>query len=251
MRKVTSNAQLTNNYNDIIRDRRYFGDNNALTTSVWNTDETILFQAGQGQVVKNLTTNADVTMRKSDTSLFNSNGIIPNAQKFTILAIGIDIHLANVQATSPYSDDTVTAIDVTPDTTVNPYPLVDAIRTQGVFSLYKNSTEFLEEGNVQDYPCGLYNSGWGSDGSANVPALAAGAQAAYAVGGFIMAQNGMNFRPLTVWHILDELDQFHGRFQMSRPLTLTGTQLVGFIDFCLVGQADVSRKSTNLVSNWA
>lgn len=231
--------------NDIIRHRAYFGDNDPLVASVWNTDEIALFNAGQNDVVKNITTGADVTMRKCDTSLFSSQGLIPKAQKFTIMAIGIDVHLANVQANVPYSDDAITQIDVNPVQTLNPYPLVDAIRSQGVFSLYRNATEFLEEGNVADYPCGLYNSGWGSDGSADVPAVTAGPlQAAYSQNGFILAQNGMTFRPLSVWYELTELDQFHGRFEIMRPLLLTGTGLVGYVDFLLVGQADTNRKSS-------
>lgn len=251
MRRVDSNAILSAKYNDVIRDRRYFGDQSALTASTWGTDEVILFNSGQGEVTKNLTTGADVTMKKCDTSLFNANGIIPNAQNFVVMAIGIDIHLANVQSTTPFSDDTVTNVDVTPDQIVNPYPLVDCIRSFGTFSLYRNSTEFLEEGNVADYPCGLYNSGWGSDGSASVPALAGGNQNAYAVNGFILAQNGMTLRPLTVWHVLNQLDQFHGRFQMCRPLTLTGTQIVGYIDFLLIGQANVDRTSLQKIANFS
>lgn len=239
-------------YNDILRYRVYFGDTNPATASVWTTDEILLFNSGQGEQVKNVTTNATVTLRKCDTSLFNSNGIIPNAQKFTIMAIGIDVHLANVWPTTPYSDDTITDIDVNPLQGVNPYPLVDNIRSQGVFSLYRNSTEFLEEGNVSDYPCGLYNSGWGGDGSATVPAAAGFTPGAeYQVNGFIVAQNGMAFRPLTVWHELQQLDQFHGRFQMCRQLTLTGTGIVGYIDFLLVGQADVDRSSPQLIQSFA
>lgn len=240
-------------YNDIMRYRVYFGDADPNAASVWSTDEVILFNKGQGEVVKNVTTQADVTLRKCDTSLFNSNGIIPNAQSFTIMAIGIDIHMANVQGNVPYSDDTITQIDVNPVQTVNPYPLVEYLRSQGVFSLYRNSTEFIEEGNVADYPCGLYNSGWGSDGSAEVPALgpAASTQEAYSVNGFIIAQNGMAFRPLTVWHKLSALDQFHGRFEVCRPALLTGTGLVGYIDFLLLGQADVDRNSQQLVQSFS
>ena len=248
MRRVSANQILTGKYNDIIRDRRYFGDNDPQVASAWGTDEVVLFNAGQNEVVKNLTTNADVSMKKCDTSLFNSNGIIPNAQNFVVMGIGIDVHLASVQATTPFSDDTVTAINVAPDQIVNPYPLVDAIRSFGSFSLYRNSTEFLEEGNVADYPCGLYNSGWGSNGA---NAGHANGAAVPATEGFILAQNGMSFRPLTVWHVLNQLDQFHGRFQMCRPLTLTGTGIVGYIDFLLIGQANVDRKSLQQVADFS
>lgn len=251
MRNMSIKDQvIVSKANDIIRHRTYFGDADPLVASVWNTDEIQIFNLGQGEVSKNVTTGADVTMRKCDTSLFSNNGLIPKAQSFLVMAIGIDIHLANVAPNVPYSDDAVTQIDINPVQGVNPYPLVDQVRSQGVFSLYRNATEFLEEGNVADYPCGLYNSGWGSDGSADVPALAAGAQAAYSVGGFIVAQNGMNFRPLTAWYLLTELDQFHGRFEMQRPLLLTGSGLVGYIDFLLVGQANVDRKSQQMVQTW-
>lgn len=253
MRNMQNSAQvIKSKYNDIMRYRLYFGDQDPEASSVWSTDEVILFNKGQGEVVKNITTGADVTLRKCDCSLFNSNGIIPNAQSFTVMAIGIDIHDANVQGNVEFSDDTITQIDVNPVQGVNPYPLVNNIRSQGVFSLYRNSTEFLEEGNVADYPCGLYNSGWGSDGSAEVPALgpAASTQAAYSQNGFIVAQNGMAFRPLTVWHVLEALDQFHGRFELCRPLLLTGTGIVGYIDFLLLGQADLDRSSRQLAQNF-
>lgn len=248
----STSQEIKSAYNDIMRYRVYFGAANPATASVWDTQPTTVFNKGQGSVAKNITTGADVTLRPCDTSLFNENGLIPKAQSFQVMAIGIDIHLANVQANVPFEDDTITQIDVNPVQGVNPYPLVDAVRSQGVFTLYRNSTEFLEQGNVADYPCGLYNSGWGSDGSADVPAVTAntGAQAAYSVNGFILAQNGMAFRPLTVWHVLDELDQFRGDFQMSRPLLLTGTGIVGYIDFLLLGQINVDRKSPQLVQNF-
>lgn len=243
-------GKLLQAYNDIMRYRVYFGDANPATASILTTDEVTVFNKGQGSVVKNISTGADVTLRKCDTSLFNDNGIIPNAQRFTIMAMGIDIHLANVAPNVPYSDDTITQIDLNPVQTVNPYPIVDYIRSQGVFTLWRNSTEFLEEGNIADYPCGLYSSGWGSDGSAEVAEVLGGDQAAYNVNGFILAQNGIAFRPLTVWHVLDELDQFHGRFQLQRPALLTGTGIVGYIDFLLLGQADVDRTSNNLVQSF-
>lgn len=247
---VITGSAIKSKYNDIMRYRLYFGDQDPLAASLWSTDEVVLFNKGQGEVVKNITTGADVTLRKADCSLFNSNGIIPNAQAFTVMAIGIDIHLSNVWGNVEYSDDTITQIDVNPVQGVNPYPLINAVRSQGVFSLFRNSTEFLEEGNVSDYPCGLYNSGWGSDGSAEVSGLAGGVQEAYNVNGFIVAQNGMSFRPLSVWHVLDALDQFHGKFEMCRPLLLTGTGLVGYLDFLLLGRADVDRNSKQMVASY-
>lgn len=235
-------------YNDIMRYRVYFGAADPAAPSLWTTDPIVLFNKGQGAVTKNATTGADVTLRKCDCSLFNDNGLIPNAQTFTIMAIGIDIHMANVQANVPYDDDTITEIDINPVQSVNPYPLVDFIRSQGVFSLYRNSTEFLEEGNVADYPCGLYNSGWGSDGSADV--VDAGGDADYHVNGFVVCQNGMAFRKLTVWHVLESLDQFQATFQVCRPALLTGSGLTGYIDFNLLGQADLNRTSKQLVAQF-
>ncbi len=246
----TTQSSIHASYNDVIRDRRYFGTSDVAGASVWTTDEIRLFEDGQGQIVKNITTGADITQRDCDTSLFTNNGIIPNAQNFTIMAIGIDIHLSNVQAAVPFEDDTITQIDVNPVQVVNPYPLVEYLRSQGVFSLYRNSTEFLEQNNVADYPAGSYNSGWGSDGSSVVPALSGGDQETYNVNGFIMCQNGMAFRPLTVWHELASLDQFHGRFAVQRPALLTGTGLVGYIDFLLLGQCDLDRKSVQLVQHF-
>src|ERR1035437_601422 len=239
MRNMTlTGSALKSAYNDVLRYRVYGGGADTGAASLFSTDPVVLFTQGQGTVSKNVTTGADVTLRQCDTSLFNSNGIIPNSQSFEVMAIGIDIHLANVQGNVPFEDDTITQIDVNPVQTVNPYPLVEYIRNQGVFTLRRNSTEFLEQGNISDYPCGLYNSGWGSDGSASVDI-----DADYHVDGFIMAQNGMAFRELTVHHVLSQLDQFQGQFQMSRPALLTGTGLVIDIDFLLVGQANVDQQS--------
>lgn len=242
-------------YNDIMRYRVYVGDENPATASVITTDDVMLFNHGQNDLVSNLSTGAAVTLRECDTSLFNSNGIIPNAQNFTVMGIGIDVHIANVQAHVPYADNTVSTIDAVPETKVNPWPLLDTIRSQGVFELWRNSTELLEQGNVADYPCGLYAGGWGSNGNADVPAVtqgtAAGLQAAYTVNGFVVAQNGMAFRPLTVWQELQELDQFHGKFKMCRPVSLTGTGLVFYIDFLLIGQIDLNRQSNRSIQSFA
>lgn len=239
-----ADTNLGNSYNDIIRSRLYFGAANPATASEITTEEFRVFNKGQGTVIKNISTQADVTLKTCDTSLFNDNGIIPNAQKFTVMAIGIDIHLANVQANVPFEDDTIPEFDLNPAQVVNPYPIVDWMRSQGTFSLYRNSTEFLEQGNFADYPCGLYNSGWGSDGSAD------GQADADPVNGFVLAQNGMAFRELTVWHELVSLDQFHGRVQFSRPALLTGTGIVGYVDFLLVGQADVSRSTPAMIQSF-
>jgi len=250
MRKVETPTKLIGSFNDIIRDRRFFGDADLAAQSVWGTEETRLFENGEGSIVSNLTTGAPCRLRKCDTSLFN-NGIIPNSQNFVVMAIGIDIHLSNVRAQVPYTDNTIQTIDVSPAQVNNPYPLLDAIRSFGTFDLYKNATDFMEGGNVSDYPCGLYVSGSGSDGSSVVPATAdGGEQDTYNVNGFVVLQNGMAFRPLTVWHVLEELDQFYGRFVMQYPLNLTGTGLTGYIDFLLIGQANVDDQGIQMITNF-
>ena len=129
--KATGTSQVRA-YNDIIRHRVYFGDQDPQAASVWTTEPIVLFNKGQGDVVKNATTGADVTMRQCDISLFGNGGLIPNAQQFMVMAIGIDIHLANVQGNVEFSDDQITQIDVNPVQGVNPYPLVNQIRSQGV-----------------------------------------------------------------------------------------------------------------------
>ncbi len=246
MRDVKATAgSIVAQYNDIMFYRKYFGTADTGATSLFSTQTVPVFTQGRGNVDKNMTTQADVTLQDCDTSLFNQNGIIPNAQSFTIMGIGIDIHLANVQPTTPYEDDTITQINLNAAQIDNPYPTVDYIRSQGVFSLYRNSTEFLEQGNVSHYPSGLYNAGWGSDGSHAAAESGTPAQA-----GFIIASNGASFRPLTVWHRLEALDQFRGEFKLCRPATLTGTGIAGWIDFMLVGQVDLDRKTTNLVANF-
>lgn len=244
MRAMSQTDQkIKSAYNDIIRSRVYFGDADPAAASLWTTDPIILFNKGQQEVTKNATTGADVSLRECDTSLFGSNGLIPNAQSFDVMGIAIDIHMANVQCNVPFSDDAITQIDVNPVQTPNPYPFVDQIRSQGTFSLWRNSTEWLEQGNVADYPCGLYNSGWGSDGANDGVALSA-------TSGFIICQNGMTFRKLSVWQHLASLDQFQGKFQMCRPLLLTGSGFVGYIDFLLVGRANVDRTSTQFLASY-
>lgn len=246
--KVTSGA-----FNDIIRFRKYFGTVDGAATSIIRATEFNLFTMGQGQVDKNVSTNSDVTLLDCDTSLFGNQGIIPNSEKFTVFGIGVDIHLSNWETTTPFTDDSVTSINGTPlNTGSNPYPLVDFIRSQTTFELWRNSTELLEQGNIADYPCALSTAGFAGGNQAAVPVLGAGpAQAAYTQNAMVYAQNGMAFRRLTVYQVLDSLDQFYGKWKVCREIVLTGTKLCGYVDFLLVGRAEVNRASSQFVQPFA
>lgn len=252
MRPMTVEAKSTTGYfNDIIRCRKYFGTDNAVNASVIQSKDYLLFRIGQGEVDKNMSTNEDVTLLDCDSSLFGNQGIIPNAESFTVYGIGIDIHLANFAPTTPFEGDSVTDINVVPQKNVNPYPLVDAIRSQSTFELWRNSTELLEQGNLADYPCGLSMTGFAGGTNAVVPVLGAGpAQATYNQDGMVYVQNGLAFRPLTVYQTLGSLDQFYGKLKVCRTITLTTTSIVGYIDFLLVGRASVNRAAKQLVSNF-
>lgn len=253
MRNMRAESKITTGaFNDIIRYRKYFGAIGAGTASILRATEFNLFTMGSGQVDKNMSTGADVTLLDCDTSLFGNQGIIPNAERFTLYGIGIDIHLSNWEATTPFTDDAVTSIDGTPlNSKANPYPLVDFLRSQCTFELWRNSTELLEQGNVADYPCGLSVAGFAGGSQATVPVLGVGpAQATYDQNAMVYAQNGMAFRKLTVYQVLDSLDQFYGKFKVNREMVLTGTKLCGYIDFLLVGRADVKRTSGQIVENF-
>lgn len=253
MRNMNTQAKVTTgSFNDIIRYRKYFGAIGAGTTSILRATEFNLFTMGQGQVDKNVSTGADVTLLDCDTSLFGNQGIIPNSEKFTVYGIGIDIHLSNWEPTTPFTDDAVTSIDGTPlNSGSDPYPLVDFIRSQTTFELWRNSTELLEQGNVADYPCGLGTVGFAGGSQASVPVLGAGpAQAAYTQNAFVYAANGMAFRKLTVFQVLDSLDQFYGKWKICREMVLTATKLCGYVDFLLVGRAEINRSSSQLVAQF-
>lgn len=251
MRPMTLETKKSTGYfNDIIRCRKYFGTVDAVAASVIPAKEFLLFRVGQGEVDKNISTQADIQLLDCDSSLFGNQGIIPNAESFTIYGIGVDIHLSNYEPTTPFEDDTVTDINVVPLNAVNPYPLVDTLRSQCTFELWRNSTELLEQGNLADYPCGLSVTGFAGGAQATVPALAAGAQATYDTNSMVFCQNGINFRPLTVYQNLASLDQFYGKLKVNRQITLTTTQLVGYIDFLLVGRANVNRNASQLVTNF-
>lgn len=251
MRPMTLEKKVsTGSFNDIIRSRKYFGTEDVAAASVIPPKEFLLFRIGQGEVDKNISTNEDVTLLDCDSSLFGNQGIIPNAESFTIYGIAVDIHLSNYSPTSPFEGDSVTNIDINPLAFANPYPLVDVLRSQCTFELWRNSTELLEQGNLADYPSGLPITGFAGGSRASVPALAAGNQNAYEAQPMIFAQNGVTFRPLTVFQNLAALDQFYGKLKVNRQITLTGSRLVGYIDFLLVGRANVNRNASQLVTNF-
>lgn len=255
MRNLKATGQiLQSNYNDIIRFRKYFGDNDTDVTSIIPATEFFLFKQGVGETDKNISTGAVVTLKEPDCSLFGQQGIIPNAESFTIMAIGVDLHLANVQGTTVFTDDSVTSIDVTPVSVVNPYPLFDAIRSQATFELWRNSTELLEQGNLADYPSGLSMNGWSGE-SEVVPAItqgiSAGLQVTYTRNAVSVMQNGNGFRKLTVWQELASLDQFFGKLKFARQIDLANTALCGYIDVLLVGQANVDRKSNQFIQQFS
>lgn len=228
-------------FNDVIRARKYVGAVNTGTTSVINAQEIKVFNLGEGYQDANISTGEIVTLLKCDTSLQNANGIVPNGNYFTCYGIAIDVHIGSQSPTTPFSGNTVTAgggtISVVPLAVANPYPAVDVIRSQVSFELYRNNTQILESGNVADYPCGLMPYTQGSNGQATVPAAAGFTPgAAYTINGFIMAANGQTFRPLTVAQVFKPNDQFFGKLIFNRPITLTATGLVFYIDVLLIGE---------------
>lgn len=251
MRPMTLESKSTTGFfNDVIRCRKYFGTDDAVAASVIQAKDYLLFRIGQGEIDKNMSTNEDVTLLDCDSSLFGNQGIIPNAESFTVYGIGVDIHLSNYAPSTPFEGDSVTDISIVPQKNVNPYPLVDTLRSQSTFELWRNSTELLEQGNLADYPCGLSITGFAGGTNAVVPALAGGVQDTYDQDGMVFVQNGLAFRPLTVYQNLASLDQFYGKLKVCRQITLTTTQLVGYIDFLLVGRASVNRTAKQLTTNF-
>lgn len=236
---------LNGNFNDVMHHRLYFGRNDA-GASVIEAREYRIFENGVGQQEKNISTDAIVTLTPADSSQDGRGGTIPNAQAFVMAAIGIHVSVQNPQATTPKADDSDTTIDVTPVNRVSPIPLVEAIANQCTFELWKNASIRLERGVVNEYPCQFGLQGVIGGATASVPALAAGAQNAYTVqSSQIIQTNGMMFRPLTVLQVLESLDQFYGVFEPRVNIDLASTQLVGHIDFYLVGlltQEDEARQ---------
>jgi hypothetical protein len=223
--------------NDVIHDRLYFGDNDGGTSVIQAKDYRIFINA-VGETTQNISSGASVTQTEADTSLEGRGGTIPNGESFVITAIGINLKLSNVQATEPFTNNAVTSINITPVYRVSPAPLVEAIMSQCTFELYRNSDERLERGNVSEYPCEFGQNVAAGGGGASVPVLGAGpAQAAYTINPFqYIESGGMRFRTLTVYQVLETLDDFYGVFKANREIDLVSTLLCGCIDFYLVGR---------------
>lgn len=235
--------QLSGGFNDVIHHRLRFGRSDA-GASLIESKEFRVFENGVGQQEKNISTGAVVTLTPADSSQDGRGGTIPNAQSFVMAAIGISVCVTNPQATTPWTDDAVDTIDVTPVEQVSPIPLVDAIINNCTFELWKNASIRLERGVIKEYPCEFGMQGVVGGAQASVPALAGGAQAAYTVNSQqIIQSQGMLFRPLTVLQVLEALDEFYGVFEPRVAIDLNATKLTGFIDFYLVGlltQADTA-----------
>lgn len=230
-------AVVSGFWNDVIHDRITFGTNSN-GASVIAPKEYRIFINEVGTDTQNISTLATITQTEADTSLEGVGGTIPNGEWFVIKAIGINVHLSNVQATSPREDNTITSIDVTPLFRVNPVPLFDALMSQCTFEFYRNSNERLERGNISEYPCNFGNNGFAGGSGASVPALAGGAQNAYTVNPTIYINGaGERERALTVFHELKQNDQFRGIFKVATEIDLAATLLVGWVDFYLIGRA--------------
>lgn len=247
-----SPVQLYTNYNDIIRYRKYFG---ALSgTSIIRADTFYLYKQGVGEVDKNISTGSSVTLKECDVSLFGQNGVIPNAESFLVQAIGVDCKISNSQATTPFTNDAVTSINITPAILPNPTALLQNILDMSTFTLYRNSTELLEQGNLRDYPSGLCEKADGGGQIEVVPAItqgtAAGLQTTYTHNPWVFIQNGFAFRELTVWQEFQPLDQFYAELKVCREIDLSSTLLTGYIDFLLIGRATVKRDAGQMLQSW-
>lgn len=232
-------------WNDVIHDRLYFGDNAGGTSTILAREYRVFINE-VGTQTKNISSGAIVTQTPAETSLEGVGGTIPNGEWFVISDIGINLHISNVQATTPFTNDAVVSINITPLYRVNPTPLFDAIMAQCTFELYRNSNERLEIGNISEYPCEFGNTGFAGGAGASVPVLGAGpAQAAYTVNPTVYIDgSGTRFRALTVYQELEQNDQFRGIFKVNREIALASTLLCGAIDFYLVGRAMTDQQHT-------
>lgn len=241
---------LSGNFNDVMHHRLYFGRNDA-GASLIEAKEFRVFENGVGQQEANISTGAAVTLTPADSSQDGRGGTIPNGQSFLAAAIGIHVSVQSPQATTPKSDNSVSTIDVTPVQRVSPIPLVEALANQCTFELWKNASIRLERGVVNEYPCQFGLQGVIGGAQATVPALAAGAQNAYAINSQqIIQTNGMMFRPLTVLQVLESLDEFYGVFEPRVGIDLADTLLVGHIDFYLVGLVTQDDTARQLVASF-
>lgn len=227
--------------NDVIHDRLYFGDNGGGTSTI-AAREYRLFINEVGSNTQNISTGGTVTQSEADTSLEGQGGTIPNGQAFIITAIGINLRVSNIQATTPFTSNSVTSINITPLYRVSPLPLHDAITAQCTFELYRNSDQRLERGNITEYPCEFGNNVAAGGGGASVPAVTTGpVQAAYTVNPLqYIESGGMRFRDLPVYNVLNMNDQFYGVLKVNREIALASTLLCGYIDFYLVGNLTTS-----------
>lgn len=223
-------------FNDVVHHRLYFGG--IAGTSIIRAGEKRLWANGVGQTEKNISTGADVTLTECDTSLTGENGIIPNGEAFVISAIGVHFEISNTQATTPFTNDAVQSIDVTPVAQASPVPLQQALKSQCTFELWRNADERLERGNIDEYPCQFGSQGF------------AGSESAAGDVNTMVGTNGMVFRALTVYHELKALDQFYGVLKVCREIDLSATLLTGHIDFYLVGRAMTDYQADQFVRQY-
>ena len=246
-----SQQVIQGSFNDVIHHRHYFGTS-GVGASVISAGEYQVFANGVGQQEKNISTGAVVTLTDAESSMRGKNGTIPKGDSFVIVSIGIGVSVSNVQATTPFEDDTVTSINVTPVFQVNPIPLVQTIMEQCTFELWRNSNELLERGNIDEYPTEFGFTGFAGGSGASVPALAGGNQNAYTLNPSVLLQaNGMKTRLLTVYQVLTELDQFYGILKVNREIDLASTKLTGCIDYYLIGKAVTKYEADQYVANFA
>lgn len=240
MRSWVSSANkytLSGFANDVIHDRLYFGDNGGGASTI-NANDKRVFVNPVGEQTVNISTGGAVLQTEAETSLEGRGGTIPNGEAFVITSIGINIKQCNWQATTPFTSNSVTSINITPIARVNPQPLMDALLAMCTFELYRNSDQRLERGNIVEYPCPFGQFVAAGGAGASVPALAGGAQNAYVANPSFYAESGgsQGFRELTVYNVLQALDDFYGVFKVNREIALASTLLCGYIDFYLVGR---------------
>jgi hypothetical protein len=238
--------------NDIIHDRLTFGDNDGGTSTIQAKDFRVFINA-VGENTTNISSGAAITQTEADTSLEGRGGTIPNGEAFVITAIGINLHLSNIQATQPFTNNADTSINVTPLYRVSPLPLHDAIMSLSTFELYRNSDERLERGNICEYPCEFGNFVAAGGAGASVPAVTTGPlQAAYTVNPLqYIESGGQRFRTLSVYQVLQSLDDFYGVFKVNREIALSATLLCGYIDFYLVGRLATQYGADQFVAQFA
>lgn len=241
---------LSGGFNDVMHHRLRFGRSDA-GASLIEAKEFRVFENGVGQQEKNISTGATVTLTPADSSQDGRGGTIPNAQAFVIAAIGIMVRVNSVQPTTPWTDDSVATVDVTPIEAPSPIPLVDAIASNCTFELWKNASIRLERGTLIEYPAQFSLQAAIGGAQASVPALAGGNQNAYTVASQqVIQSNGMVFRPLTVLQVLESLDEFYGVFEPRVNIDLASTKLAGYIDFYLVGLLTTDDTARQLVSQF-